>query len=389
MASVDVGNYNNRRLEGMLNVPILDDKLAIRIAGDWTKRDGYSFNETTDKPIDGRDLWSGRATVGFKPIESLQVYAIWEHFQEDDDRMRSSKQLCKKDPGPTSVDGVDLTNNLIDRTWLSQGCLPTSLYSKDAFETPNGQALPFVRAGEFLFENADGTFLLNRIDPYSSTTQSTDLRTIESSLEPTYRAKNDTFEFKIDYDATPGLTVTSETGYNDDQLNSTEDYNRFNTAPGIFPAIGQLTPNGVYCDPQLGCSNKIVGEDLSKEHARQFSQELRLASHFDGPFNFSVGTNYLHYDTLEDYYVFYNLITAETQNFNGPSFSPILGYSNAALREFHLRWQSHTACLRAVRFHLTGWSCREEPWASRAVRMSGTFHIPARTARNVYRSKSD
>src|SRR6185312_11429509 len=142
MAKVETGNYNTRRLVGTLNVPVLDDRFDIRIAGAWTKRDGYSFNETTGKPIDGRDLWSARLTLGYKPIQNLQIYAIWEHFQEDDDRVRSAKQLCKKDPGPTSVDGVDLTNNSIDRTWLSQGCLPTSLYSNDAFQTPNGQALP-------------------------------------------------------------------------------------------------------------------------------------------------------------------------------------------------------------------------------------------------------
>src|ERR1044072_6895713 len=71
LASADIGNYKNRRVEGMLNIPILGDKLAIRAAGEWTKRDGYSFNETTDKPIDGRDLWSTRLTVGFKPIERL------------------------------------------------------------------------------------------------------------------------------------------------------------------------------------------------------------------------------------------------------------------------------------------------------------------------------
>jgi outer membrane receptor protein involved in Fe transport len=334
VASVDVGNYNNRRLEGMLNVPIVGDKLDLRVAGEWTKRDGYSFNETTDKPIDGRDLWSGRATIGVKPFDHLQIYAIWEHFAEDDDRMRSAKQLCEKDPGPSSVGGVSLADNPIDRTWLSQGCLPTSLYSKDAFETPNGRTLPFVRAGEFLFENADGTFMLNDIDPYASTTQSTNLRVIESTLEPTYHARNDTYEVNMDYTITPTLTLTSETGYNNDQLSSTEDYNRFNTAPGIFPAIGALTPNGLYCDPQLGCSNKIVGEDLSEEHANQFSQEIRLASRFEGPFNFSVGGNYLHYNTVEDYFVFYNLITAEVQNFNGPGFSPIEGFPGVKPGDF-------------------------------------------------------
>ena len=341
MGSVDVGNYNNRRVEGMLNIPVMGDKLAIRAAGEWTKRDGYSFNETTGKPIDGRDLWSTRLTVGFHPIEQLHAYLVWEHFDEKDDRIRSAKQLCKKDPGPDTVDGLDLntfqspydgsTNPGFYKAWLSQGCLPTSMYSKDAFETPNGQSIPFVAAGEFVFNGAGGGapngFLLNPIDPYADTVQSTNLRNIQSELAPTYRAKNDTFEFNADFNVTPDLTLSSQTGYNKDELRSTEDFNRFITAPGLFGTLGggnggngSISPGGVYCDPQVGCSDKMVGEDLSQERAWQFSQELRLSSNFSGPLNFSVGANYLHYQTVEDYYVFFNLVTAIEQvaNNQGP-----------------------------------------------------------------------
>ena len=103
MASADIGNYQNRRLEGMLNIPIADDRFDLRIAGEWTKRNGYSFNSYTDTSIDGRDLWSGRVTLGMKPVEHLQTYLVWEHFSEDDDRLRSAKQLCKTDYGPGFV----------------------------------------------------------------------------------------------------------------------------------------------------------------------------------------------------------------------------------------------------------------------------------------------
>src|SRR5262249_21221772 len=109
MAKVETGNYDSRRVIGMLNIPIYDDQLDIRVAGAWTKRNGCAFNETTDKSIDGRDLWSGRVTVGFHPIDDLQTYLIWEHFSEDDDRVRSAKQLCKKDPGPEVIDGLNLS----------------------------------------------------------------------------------------------------------------------------------------------------------------------------------------------------------------------------------------------------------------------------------------
>jgi len=341
MLSADWGNYSNRRYEGMVNIPIVDDRLDLRVAGEWTKHDGYTFDQSIGKNVDGRDLWSGRATLGWKPVEGLQIYAVWEHFQEDDDRLRSSKQLCKKDPGLTNVDGLDVTtlpetdgkpagfDATFAQAWLSQGCLPTSLYSKDAFETPNGQAIPFVELGEFVAGNEPGDDiifsnggLLNPIDPYANQNQSRNLRDIQSLIKPAYHAKNDTLELNADFAITPALTLTSQTGYNKDFLYSTEDFNRFDTVPGLFSGeFGDtgydLAPGGIYCDPQLGCSGSLVAEDLSQEHAWQFSQEVRLASNFSGPFNFSIGGNYMHYQTVEDYYVFSNVITASEQLFNG------------------------------------------------------------------------
>ena len=158
---------------------------------------------------------------------------------------------------------------------------------------------------------------------------------MKSALNPTYQAKNDTVELNADYAVTPSLTLTSQTGYNQDFLSSTEDYNRFNTSPGIFidpfgntasavfqsywrpdpsAGIGGVPANSVlFCDPQLGCSDRLVAEDLSNEHAWQFSQEFRLALNFTGPLNFSLGGNYLHYETEENYYVFINALTAYAQ----------------------------------------------------------------------------
>ena len=326
MASGEIGNYQQRRFEGMLNIPIVDDRLDIRFAGEWTKRQGYSFNETTGQRIDGRDLWSGRVTIGWKPIDKLQTYLVWEHYQEDDDRMRSAKQLCKRDPGPSQIQGVTIPvgsggdNGLINA--LSQGCLPASPYSPDSYETPNGKSLSFVQGLAFI-----GT--LGNSDPYASARQSENLRVIESAIEPSYKAKNDILELNADYAILPSLTFTSQTGFNHDFLYSTEDYNRFNTAPGIFkPSLpaepyphipgtgqklfasrGQVDSNGVFCDPQVGCSDRLVGEDLVSTRAWQLSQEFRLASNFNGPLNFSIGGNYLHYEVDESYYVFINALT--------------------------------------------------------------------------------
>jgi iron complex outermembrane receptor protein len=367
MASVDVGNYQNRRLEGMINIPVVDDRLDIRVAGEWTKRQGYSLNEEDDDRIDGRDLWSGRATVGLKPTSHLQMYLVWEHFSEDDDRLRSAKQLCKTDYGP----GGSSTNPNVDiggvskpigpagildyGNYFTQGCVPTSLYSPDAFQAPLGYALPYITG---LILEGKG----NTINPYASETQSSNLRMIDSGINPAYKAKNDVVELNADYTLTPALTLTSQTGFGQDFLFSTEDYNRFGAVPGLFrysnPGNGGEASGGIYndnglnvctgstcgngtipqgafcpsagdgcdgvgvfCDPQVGCSDRLILEDLSTEHAWQLSQEFRIASNFSGPFNFSAGGNYLHYETLEKYYVFGNVLTLIGSNF-GPDYVP-------------------------------------------------------------------
>jgi iron complex outermembrane receptor protein len=317
MLSADMGNYNNRRLEGMLNLPIVGDTLDLRIAGEWTKRDGYTTDTTTDTPVDGRDLWSGRATLGWKPASNVQTYLVWEHFSEDDDRLRSGKQLCEQAPAPTSVDGVPVSggiNGITNGDFLSQGCLDsTSLYSPTAYEVPNPFSLTYF-AGPY-YAASVGSGLSGNV-PYSAgEMQSTNLRQIQSQILPTYRAKNDTLEYNADWSISPSLTFTSQTGYNQDFLWSTEDFNRFGSNPGFFKPNGGgndyhvVNSAGVFCDPQLGCSDRLEVEDLSDEHAWQLSQEFRLASNFGGPLNFSVGGNYLHYETVENYYVFINSVT--------------------------------------------------------------------------------
>jgi outer membrane receptor protein involved in Fe transport len=315
-ASVDIGNYSEHRLEGMANLP-LDEHFALRAAAEWTTRDGYALNELTRHAIDGRNLWSSRVTLQYKPIEGLKANLVWEHFFENDDRARSIKQLCTKDPGPSVVDGpagpqVPTAENF-GSAWLTQGCLPRSLYGADAFQTPNGAGIPFIDALElFTPYVAPGT------DPYAGLTQSRNLRVIDSLLDPKYKAKNDTVELNIDYALSPTLLLSSQTGYNNDFLYSTEDYNRFNTAPIFLDPGGRtlIGRDGQYCDPQLGCSATMVGQDVSQEKAEQFYQELRLTSSYEGPFNFVAGANYLHYHTSEDYYVFFNALSLFTEYVN-------------------------------------------------------------------------
>ncbi len=322
--SADVGNYSSTRIEAMANIPLVEDTVVLRIAGAWTKRDGFALNEITGSPIDGRDLWSTRVSLRFTPSDRIDANLIWEHFEEDDDRLRSGKQLCHKDV-VTEVAGfpTHTFQNLLEygqvASWsgvqpsFSQGCKRGSLYSPDAFQTPNGEMLPYYVSLAAL------GLPVALPEPYVSTVQSRDLRTIESTVDPGYRAKSDLGELQISFDLTDNLTLTSETGYARDWVFSTQDFNRFNTQSGAWEASQTDLDRGVFtinddgyaefCDPQIGCADRLVATDLSTAEAWQFSQELRLGSDFDGPFNFSLGANFLRADSEDKYYVFINSLS--------------------------------------------------------------------------------
>jgi iron complex outermembrane receptor protein len=420
---LETGNFSSQRLRGHYNFPI-GDTLALRAAYASTQREGYGVNLAASDPdaitnaradVDGRDLWTGRLTLGWQPTDAFRANLLWERFEEDDNRVRTSKQLCHRDPGPAQVGDFDTAaykDFPYDLAQLSQGCLPGSLYEDGAFGTPNGASLPYVQgfyqgtafsqlfnngfglggnpylaggASAPFFDPADapcrnimeikpgfgnrGVFPVDvcRPDPYGGQTQSYNLREIYSLLEPQYRASADVFELSWDLDLSSALVFSSQTVYAKDEYYATQDYNRFTTypiwtdstsacgmagsipncsgIPPLFPAAPpgnrdnayengfyyDLSPRpegtpygtpGVVCDPQLGCSSSLVVQDLSQATSKQFNQEVRLASSFDGVFNFSLGANFTRFETLNNYYVFSNAFTHLL------NFFPFMGHNS-------------------------------------------------------------
>ncbi|MGB3803208.1 MAG: TonB-dependent receptor [Sphingopyxis granuli] len=324
----EVGNYDTRRMSAMLNVPLVDDVLAVRLAGSMTSRDGFDYNSTTKNRVNGRDLWTGRVSAKFEPSDNFRANFVWERFSEDDNRSRTGKQLCHRDDGPTHVGSVDLADNVNmftnleqRRALFGQGCKAGGLYDDAAFGTPNGLSYSFILGTIALREAGTGIgnlpgalgtqSLLKPTDPYGGMMQSSNLREIASLRDPIYRARADLFEFNMEFDVAPSLTITSQTVFNNDNSYSFQDYNRFNSLPAfndtsvMTRAFGtgpsqfvRIAPGGIFCDPQVGCSDTIAGFDISSSKSKQFNQEIRIQSSFDGPLNFSFGANYTKFSTI-------------------------------------------------------------------------------------------
>ena len=316
-AALTYGNYNTQKAKGMINVPI-GDKLALRLAGAITKRDGYADNTVTGSDIDGRDLWSVRATLGFEPTENFRGWISYDHFEEDDNRLRSGKQLCSKDPLKTSFAGIPITG--ADVLITSLGCRPAAL------DQSNDRVNSVATLGGGLAITAG---LLSG-DAYTDPVDR-NLRHIESAFDPTYQAEQDLLMLKLELDLGENLKLTSLTSQNETSQVSVEDYNKvaptiaFNTvgAPLGNPALAgvyqAIFPGGVVSDPQLGVSNFFRTFDISGGTTETFTQEFRLQSDYEGPFNFNLGVIYVDGEAIDPadnqagYYVLSNSLTALTQ----------------------------------------------------------------------------
>lgn len=333
MLKGEVGNYGAMRGQMMVNIPVTDT-FWVRAAASLTKRDGFDHNIFNDTRVNGRDLYSVRLSAAWEPTDRFRVNLIWEHFGEDDTRARTGKQLCTTDPGPTQVGNYALTSTYL-RGILSQGCQPGSLFKDEAYGTPNGTGMAQIWAAGnvahgYRIVNGRRTIIqgiASGTNPYDGIVQSRDLREISTSYDPKFRASNDIYQFNLEYDFTPYLKFTSQTTYAKDYYWSTQDYMRYvsnevfsksdyNDYVDIFgrpmrvhETIYNAAPDGVFTDPQLGPSKRMVSADLRKSDNEQFFQEIRLQSDFGGRFNFNIGANYLKFDTKDDYYVFNNVFS--------------------------------------------------------------------------------
>lgn len=325
----ELGNYNSRKLRGMVNVP-LNDTFALRLAGSYLKRDGFGDNIVTGNDADDRDLYGIRATLDFSPTDEFHAYFMYDRFYEEDNRSRIGKQFCTKDLGPANLGGVGYSPvgaiGSVQRGFFSHGCQPTSLYSDGVLGTVNSAS---TLGGLF---GALGGFQTG--DAYAGKMQTPSIRDIESNFDPIYRAETNIYQFNMDWDFSEDLRLSWLVAYSENYIYTRQDYNRytpsvnFNTTPNPVNAVpippaaygavyAALFPNGVVSDPQNGAYNRFTTSDISWGKSTQWSHEVRLQSNFDGPLNFNVGGNLLRFTGDGDYYVMFNTGTAwyQVQNF--------------------------------------------------------------------------
>jgi iron complex outermembrane receptor protein len=80
--SAQYGSYNQILLNGYVSAPLIGDRLALSLAGQWDKRDGLVTDPLTGSRYNDRDGISGRAILRAKPVETVELIVSGDYTRQ-------------------------------------------------------------------------------------------------------------------------------------------------------------------------------------------------------------------------------------------------------------------------------------------------------------------
>ena len=348
------GNYNANEDRLAINVPIITDQLAMRLALDREYNNGDIKNAFDNGNINSNNTWSVRGSLRWEPTDNTIVDVVMSAFHKADSSMRAQRQQCLYDPSGTL--GC-LAGGLANQSINENAFFSADLVSVQGLNAALGSPLGFLLGLSNL--QAPAPALSNPSAPF---TVSTDF-TPKWHADDNFMALNWTqhivkwldFEANVGYDhgstlsqesynntaapavnppfssclvapvagfpcnnglGTYGPTPTPTPGYA--VLNNLYDILAFGTPasspayaanyaqyfnhPGMLPVSG-LTGLGLSTNTVQYYTNTYSTFDQSNAEQQQYSIDARFSSHLDGPFNFMVGGFYLQQHGWGDYFV--------------------------------------------------------------------------------------
>jgi iron complex outermembrane receptor protein len=93
------GDYGDKENEFALNVPVISDKLMVRVAGQMQQRDGYTKDLQNGQELDNRNYYAWRIGVTMRPTDNFENYLLYDGYWQDSNG--GSNVLTRVNPGFT------------------------------------------------------------------------------------------------------------------------------------------------------------------------------------------------------------------------------------------------------------------------------------------------
>ena len=78
--SAEVGNFDRKKFNGFVNIPLVEDVLAVRFAGYHESRDGFVDN-TSGRDLNSVDTFAARGSLVYEPTDTLRVDIIGQYVE--------------------------------------------------------------------------------------------------------------------------------------------------------------------------------------------------------------------------------------------------------------------------------------------------------------------
>jgi iron complex outermembrane recepter protein len=353
------GNYAAMEDRLAVNIPIVTDELAMRLALDHEYNNGIVSNDFDNGHIDSNNTWSVRGSLRWEPTQNTIIDFVASAFHKADSTMRAQRQECQYDPsGTLGCLAGGLTNDSINENAFFSADLVSVQGLNAAFAGG-----PLAGLGNYLGLSDLQTAAPHLVNPSEAFHVVTD-------FTPTWHADDNFMALNWKQKIVPWLDFEANGGYDHGSTVSQESYNNglsapvappFNVAgsgsnfckaapipglpcfngigtyapaplgyaventlydvvagaggaayaaqfaqyfnhPGLLPASG-LTGLGLSTNTVQYYTNTYSTFDQSNAEQNQWSLDARFTSHLSGPLNFMVGGFYLRQEAWGDYFV--------------------------------------------------------------------------------------
>jgi iron complex outermembrane receptor protein len=133
--SAAVGNYANHETQAILNLPLVDQRASLRIAGDLHQRNGYTKNIGVGGPLDNIDSKAARVSLLLEPVPGLKNLTIVDYYKSDDNG--NGTNLIAVAPGFTLLSLLGVQKPLQQQLALQQARGPFVVNTSEADFTHN------------------------------------------------------------------------------------------------------------------------------------------------------------------------------------------------------------------------------------------------------------
>ena len=80
--SVQGGNYDSNQFKARVNVPLIDDTLALKLGAMSTRRDGYYYDDTRNKNVGEVDYQTYTAALLYQPTDAFTALFTYDHIKD-------------------------------------------------------------------------------------------------------------------------------------------------------------------------------------------------------------------------------------------------------------------------------------------------------------------